>query len=1030
MKKRAFISFVSILFAVMALSQPSLLWESSFNGAVANDQGNAIAIDGGGNVYVTGATDETTGASDYLTIKYNADGDILWSRTYNGAANGLDEALAIKVDAAGNVYVTGRSQGTGSAFNIVTIKYNSDGVQQWVAIVGNGFMSIGYNLVVDVFGNVYVAGGKNAYDGHVIIKYNSQGVSQWSRDLYGSYENKSFVAINPNDGNIIVTGGKGLYGKYYLHALNPSNGNTVQSYNTAAFYNIIGIPHALALDGVGNMYVTSSSTVQTSSVPTNVTTTKFTYASSSTSYAWAQSSNYGGIITGVDMKLDNYNNIYVLSKYYDGSNYRFFTKKLGPDGAQAWQTPTYTGSNIEGTPVSLSLSSISDPPDIYVAGYSSFGDLVTIKHNNNGDTLWTKIYDCGNNGADIAAAMVMDDCDNMYITGSSSCNGTFKDVKTIKYSTIEPPAITPAGPIAICPGSSVTLTSSAASSYEWSTGASTQSITVSSEGDYSVTVTNANGCQSSAEISVSAMPSPTASIAPGGQVNICQGNSVELTASEASAYLWSTGATTQSITVSSAGNYWVTVTNSAGCSAVSPATSVVVQPAPVATITPNGPTTFCDGGEVTLTASQAATYLWSTGATTPGITVTSSGSYTVTITNAFGCSAASAATSVVVLPLPAASVSPGGTVAICENSSTTLTASPSNASAYLWSNGATTPGITVSSAGSYWVTVTNAGCSAVSPVTSVIISPPPAVSIATSTGSNTFCEGNAVVLTASPANTYQWNTGATTQSISVSTAGDYSVTVTNTAGCVGSAGISVSALPVATITLLPTPTSCDGADGHITLSISGGSPIISYLWSNGVTTSNPTNLPGGTYSVTATDINGCQVTAEATVVGRVSPTVDLGPDITIEQGQEAVLTATATGEGLTYVWSTGETTPTITVENEGDYSVTVTNVFECSASDMVSVTIITSKVEEPTGLSMTVSPNPAREILYIKCEGRPSTMARVMDVFGRPVVVDRSFVPDGATRTIHLDKVPDGVYFLEVFGEGFRRVVTVVKGGD
>ncbi|MCB9272697.1 MAG: SBBP repeat-containing protein [Lewinellaceae bacterium] len=170
MKKRAFTSFISILFAVMALSQPSLLWESSFNGAVANDQGNAIAIDGSGNVYVAGATDETSGASDYLTIKYNANGDILWSRTYNGAANGLDEALAIKVDAAGNVYVTGRSQGTGSAFNIVTIKYNSDGVQQWAVVINNGLVNIGNNLVVDPFGNVYVAGGNNAYNGHIIVK--------------------------------------------------------------------------------------------------------------------------------------------------------------------------------------------------------------------------------------------------------------------------------------------------------------------------------------------------------------------------------------------------------------------------------------------------------------------------------------------------------------------------------------------------------------------------------------------------------------------------------------------------------------------------------------------------------------------------------------------------------------------------------------------------------------------------------------------------------------------------------------------
>src|SRR5207248_1414424 len=156
-----------------------------------------------------------------------------------------------------------------------------------------------------------------------------------------------------------------------------------------------------------------------------------------------------------------------------------------------------------------------------------------------------------------------------------------------------------------------------------------QSIVVSASGSYTVTVTDGNTCSAtSAATVVTVNPNPaTPTITPSGATTFCAGGSVTLTAPVGFTYMWSTGATTQSIVVSASGSYTVTVTDGNTCSATSAATVVTVNPNPATpTITPSGATTFCAGGSVTLTAPVGFTYMWSTGATTQSILVTASGS--------------------------------------------------------------------------------------------------------------------------------------------------------------------------------------------------------------------------------------------------------------------------------------------------------------------------------------------------------------------------------------------------------------------
>jgi len=352
------------------------------------------------------------------------------------------------------------------------------------------------------------------------------------------------------------------------------------------------------------------------------------------------------------------------------------------------------------------------------------------------------------------------------------------------------PTITAGGPTTFCTGGSVTLTSSAGTSYLWSNAATTASINITTAGSYTVKVTNSSGCQSAASaakaVTVNALPA-TPTITAGGPTTFCDGGSVTLSSSAGSNYLWSNGETTASINITTSGSYTVQVTNVSGCqSALSAATVVTVNDVPATpTITAGGPTTFCAGGSVTLTSSAGTSYLWSNGATTPSINITTSGSYNVQVSNASGCqSAASAAKVVTVNALPGTpTITTGGPTTFCTGGNVTITSSAGTS--YLWSNGATTQSINVTTGGSYTVQVTNPnGCQSIpSTATVVTVNALPVIPTVTASGPLILCAGGSVTLTSGAGTTYLWSTGATTSSINVTAAGSYTVKVTNASGC-------------------------------------------------------------------------------------------------------------------------------------------------------------------------------------------------------------------------------------------------------
>lgn len=227
----------------------------------------------------------------------------------------------------------------------------------------------------------------------------------------------------------------------------------------------------------------------------------------------------------------------------------------------------------------------------------------------------------------------------VYNGGSSAVSAPVSVVVNAKPSA----TVNQSGPLTLCQGSSVTLTSAATSgTYQWSNGSTSRSITVNSAGSYVVTVTSPDGCSatsSPSNVTVSSGSSTTATISPAGTVSICGGSSTTLTANSGSSYLWSTGATTRSISVNTPGTYTVTVSGGNGCPGVSAPTVVTAGSLAPFYLTASGPLTFCNGGGVTFTAPAGTgyTYMWFKnskvipGATSQTYRATSAGLYKVRI---------------------------------------------------------------------------------------------------------------------------------------------------------------------------------------------------------------------------------------------------------------------------------------------------------------------------------------------------------------------------------------------------------------
>jgi PKD repeat protein len=452
-----------------------------------------------------------------------------------------------------------------------------------------------------------------------------------------------------------------------------------------------------------------------------------------------------------------------------------------------------------------------------------------------------------------------------YIVNISDNSCTISD--TINVNVIAPPVVNLGPNKILCTGSSITLDAgNPGETYLWSTGATTQTIDATVGATYIVAVTNKAGLVGRDTVVLTQVPAPSASLGA-DTVYVCTGSATTFDAGNAGAtYLWSTGATTQTVNVGNAGLYTVAVTNTNGCTTVD-SVRILNIAAPVVNL--GADQSICAGSPVTFDAGNpGSTYLWSNGTTGQTMTISQPGTYHVRVTNLDGC----ISRDTVVLnskPLPAVSLGPN--VAKCPTDSVTLDAGTGYTS-YLWNNGATTQSIRVATAGSYIVFVTNAdGCVG----TDTIVVSNNAVPVVNLGNDRDICTSDTITLDAGNAgSTYLWSNGATTQTIKVNLAGTYSVVVTNSFGCVSSDAVVFTNKPVPISTF-----STDTSSGQSVTFLATATAGLQYAWNFGDPTSpantsqlaNPTHVytAPGTYTVTLTVTNvatGCRATTVETVV--------------------------------------------------------------------------------------------------------------------------------------------------------------------
>ena len=855
--------------------------------------GGGIDLDPGPGTVLT----PTVNNNGMFISKFDLNGNFIWGNGF--ACFSKPVIKGVKIDNANNIILCGNFQYTidfdpspssasltATGFDGFMAKYDNNGSYVWSMKIGTTDNDFVNDLCVDGNNNIYCTG---SYMGPVnfnplgtttnltsnvgvanafVAKYGSNGVLKWANAI-GSTSTDMGRSIKLDKlGNIVYAG---IFG------------------GTVDFDAGVGVTSLFSNTASRGVFISKIDTAN--------------------NFVWAK--DFGGATT---------DDIFEIA--IDSSNQIIATGIMDP----------FMNFNPSGTYSPGGKGSL----DAYIAKYSQLGALV-----------WA--YPIGGSSTDWGISLNVNQTDNtIYTTGyfnstnldlniSATVNTTIttnggEDIYIAKYSQcdiVSPPVnITPIANLTMCEGLTTTLTASASGTINWyysstplGTGTSITTFSISGPGTYTWTADNTTSCGTSVKtpfvVEVIAKPNITFS-APA--YTACVGQGVSISASGVNTYTWSPGGmNTASViitpTVSGSMPVIAAGTNSLGC-VDTKTVYVSVQSPAIYTLQTTPSNSICLGQSVGLNVIGGAyTYSWSTGANTASIaaTPTVNSTYSVIVSNGTGC----LKTSSVNVVVNTASVAITGNTLACANVTTALTASGANT--YAWSTGSTNSSISVSPIATsiYSVTATSvSGCTATA-VKTISVNPIPFINVVSSNLS--LCNGTTATLTASGANTYTWNTSATTNTIVISPTvnATYSVQGSNLFGCVNSTVMTQSVIPSPTISV-NSGAVCAGQS--FTMIPSGAS---TYSYSSG--SNDVTPIVNANYTVTGIAANGC-VSSNAAIS---SVTVNLLPTITVLSGaicSGQSFTMSPSGAS-TYTYSSGSAvvSPTTNV----NYTITGTSAEGC-----------------------------------------------------------------------------------------------------
>lgn len=537
----------------------------------------------------------------------------------------------------------------------------------------------------------------------------------------------------------------------------------------------------------------------------------------------------------------------------------------------------------------------------------------------------------------------------LIVENTSSCNE--RDTAYLPITVYPMPSV-PSHVVNDCDGTAVLDAGNPGSTYDWTflgnPVGNTQTITVSTSGTYYVTITTPFGCTRKDSIVLNFYPPPTAVAPP--DTSTCATESINLVgnATGAISVQWLYGSTVVSTTnthlANSSGMYVFQATNSVGCIA-SDTVWVTYKPTPADSLPPN--ISACTNTPIILDAKNVgSTYVWSLGGTPVStnqiFSPTTSGQYVVEITNPSGCKLLDTI-NVTILPTP--DITPLNDVNLCDSVPVTFNPTVTGASTYTWYyNGnpiGSTSNLTVNNSGMYVLEASNGVCSDKDTVF-VRYYPNPKDSLPSTI---TICEGNTTVLDAkNTGSTYLWSFGgnpvSTNQIYTANTAGQYTVQITNSFGCILRDTVQVNTIPSPNINLPERDTLCK--QSSLVLNAQGN-PSYSYQWykDGNLIAHNYDTLTvkdTGWYVIEAN--NGVCTTKDSINIARVLPNAYLGLDTCVCIGSNLVLIAKS--PNMQYLWQpSGQTTQSIEISQTGLYQLTVNALNgNCTDTDEIYVTFL------------------------------------------------------------------------------------------
>lgn len=411
-------------------------WVARYDAYGWDDHVQDLAVDGEGNVYVTGYSRGGGTDWDCVTVKYDSEGDQLWAAHYNGPWNDADFAYALALDAQNNVYVTGYSSGGGN--ECTTIKYDTDGNQLWVALHGG----VGYALAVDDQGNVFVAGVTGGYgtgEDYLTLKYDSEGNEQWMARYTGpgAESDKAKAVVVDNEGSVYVTGyskGPGINYDYATIRYRADSGEElwVRRYNGPGhgWHKPTGM--ALYSDGV---IVTGHSENTNGKSPSfNIVT--IIYSREGDSELLRYDSGHGDD-KPLAIAVYEPGCFYIAGRSFKlGSGMDLLTLKYTEDAGQWRYTQDRYDGPVSGDDVGTDVT-VDASGNVHVTGYTRWprrlNDYLTIKYDTDLRRVRMQKHDGPADNRDEAVAIATDAEGNVYVTGHSFAYETFTDYTTIKY---------------------------------------------------------------------------------------------------------------------------------------------------------------------------------------------------------------------------------------------------------------------------------------------------------------------------------------------------------------------------------------------------------------------------------------------------------------------------------------------------------------------------------------------------------------------------------------------------------------------